>query len=167
MTVESLREELLLGVKSESAGVADAADFEVAWIFGWDDSFRIPTSRRFPSRSGGLIVESLVRSNLVVGFPEALEHALLDAEVGTRRFGGSCFESFMQSLMGAILLRISWGDALVGDAELEPPNVKAGETVNTGGGKGSAVVAADRVGKAVFSKQSEEVAFYASGLHIG
>jgi hypothetical protein len=92
---------------------------------------------------------------------------LLDAEVGARRFGGGCFESFVQTLMGAILLRISRGDALVGDAESKPPNVEAGETVNTGGGKGSAVVAADRVGKAVFSKQSQEVAFDASGLHIG
>jgi hypothetical protein len=42
-------------------------------------------------------VESLVRSNLVVGLSEALEHALLDAEVGPRRFGGFGFESFVQS----------------------------------------------------------------------
>jgi len=38
--------------------------------------------------------------------------------------------------------------------------------VNAGGGKGRAVVTADRVGEAVFSKQSQEVAFDASGLHI-
>ena len=108
MTVECLREELLLGVKPEGAGVADAPDFEVAWIFGWSDSLGVRTCRRFPSRSGSFIVEGLVRSNLVVGFPEALEHALLDAEVSTGRLGGIGFESFVQSLMSAILLRISW-----------------------------------------------------------
>jgi hypothetical protein len=123
MTVEGLREELLLGVKPEGAGVADAPDFDMAWIFGWSDSLGVRAIRGFPSRSGSLIVESLVRSNLVVGLSEALEHALLDAEVGPRRFGGFGFESFVQSLMSAILLRITWGDALVSNAELKPPNV--------------------------------------------
>jgi len=123
VSIESLGEELLLGVKSERAGVADTTNFEVAWIFGWSDTFGVRTGRRFPSGSGGFIVESLVRSNLVVGFAEALEHALLNAEVGTGRLGGIGFKSLVQSLMSAILLRISWGDALVGDAELKPPNV--------------------------------------------
>lgn len=66
MTVECLREELLSRMKSEGAGVADAPDFEVAWIFGWSDLFGVRTCRRFPSRSGSFIVEGLVRSNLVV-----------------------------------------------------------------------------------------------------
>jgi hypothetical protein len=35
--VESLREELLLGVKAEGSGVADTADFDVSWIIGWSD----------------------------------------------------------------------------------------------------------------------------------
>jgi hypothetical protein len=166
MTVESLREELLLGVKSEGSGIADATDFDVAWILRWSDSFGERTSRRFPTRSGGFIVESLVRSNVVVGFAEALEHALLHAEVGAGRFSGGGFESFVQTLMGAILLRISWGDALVSDAKLKPPNVQVSETVNPGGSKGRAVVTADSVGEAVFSKQTQELAFDAICPHL-
>lgn len=166
LTVESLREELLLGVKAEGTGVADATDFDVSWIFRWGDSFGVCTSGGFPSRIRSFIVESLMRSNLVVGISEALEHALLGAEVGARRFGGVGFESFVQSLMSAILLRITWGDALVGNAELKPPNVKASETVNAGGGKGRAVVTADGVGEAMFSKQSQEVASDAGGLDV-
>jgi hypothetical protein len=34
VTVESLRKELLLGVKPEGSGIADATDFEMAWVFG-------------------------------------------------------------------------------------------------------------------------------------
>ena len=64
-----------------------------------------------------------MRSNLVVGPSETLEHSLLDADVCPGRFGGFGLERFVQSLVSAVLLRISWGDALVGNAELQPPNV--------------------------------------------
>jgi hypothetical protein len=110
-------------VKSEGSGVADATDLDVSWIFGWSDSFGVGASGRFPSRNGSLVVESLVRSNLIVGCSETLEDALLDAEVGAGRLGGIGLESFVQSLMSAVLLRISWSNSLVGNAELEPPNV--------------------------------------------
>lgn len=43
MTVECLREELLLGVKTEGSGVADATDFEVARIFWGRDAFGVRT----------------------------------------------------------------------------------------------------------------------------
>src|SRR5262245_53979083 len=70
VTVESLREELLLGVKAEGTSVADAADFEMTWIFRWSDSLGVRAGGRFPSGSGSFIIESLVRSNLVVGISE-------------------------------------------------------------------------------------------------
>ena len=73
MAVGGLGEELLLGVKSEGAGVADAADFKVAWIFGWSDLLGIRACGWPPTGCGGFIVESFMRSNFVVSFAEALE----------------------------------------------------------------------------------------------
>ena len=76
------------------------------------------------------------------------------------------FEGSVHIFRSAILLGITRSDALVGDAELKPPNVKVSETVNACGSKGGAVVAADRVGKAVLSKQAQELVFDASCFHI-
>jgi hypothetical protein len=93
----------------QGASVADATDFEVARIFGEGDAFGMRARRRFPSGRGSFIVESLVGSNLVVGFSNTLEHALLHAEVGAGRFRSVGFESSVHSLVGAVLLTVSGG----------------------------------------------------------
>ncbi len=107
-----------------------------------------------------------MRSNLVISFAEALEKSLLHAEIGAWRTGGVGFEGSVHAFMGAILLWTTRSDALVGDAELKPPNVKVSQTVNACGSEGGAVVAADRVGEAMLSKQAQELVLDASCLHI-
>jgi hypothetical protein len=71
-----------------------------------------------------------VRTELVVGFSETFEESLLDAEVGARGIGGTGFEGSVHAFVGAVLLWISWSDALVSDAELKPPNVEVSQAVN-------------------------------------
>jgi len=108
-----------------------------------------------------------VRTEVVVGFSEALEESLLDAEVGARRIGGTGFEGTVHAFMGAVLLWVSGSDALVSDAELKPPHVEVSKPVNASRREGSPVVTADRVGKTVFTEQASEVAFDAWCFHIG
>jgi hypothetical protein len=69
--------------------------------------------------------------------------------------------------MSSILLGISGSDALVGDAELKPPDIEPSETMNAGGGEGGTVIAADGVGKAVLSKEAKELVFDTSSFHVG
>jgi hypothetical protein len=69
----------LFGVKSEGSSVTDATNFEVARVHWWKDSLGVRASGRAPTGSWSFIVEGFVRSNLVVGFSEALEEPLLDA----------------------------------------------------------------------------------------
>lgn len=64
------------------------------------------------------------------------------------------------------MLRIAWGNARVGDAELEPPNVQPTETVNACGGKRGAVVTADSIGKSMFTKQAQELALDPFSAHV-
>jgi hypothetical protein len=99
-------------------------------------------------------VEGFVGTDLVVGVAEGIEDALLEVEVGGGRLGGPSFERLVHAFVSSVLLGTAWGDALVSDSELEPPDVEAVEAVNPCRGKGSAVVAADGVGKAVLTKQA-------------
>ena len=69
-------------------------------------------------------------SELVVGFAELVENALLEVEVRRGRARHFFLEGFVESFVGAILLRAAGGDALVDDPELEPPDVEAVETVD-------------------------------------
>ena len=62
--------------------------------------------------------------------------------------------------MGAVLLGAARRDALVGDAELEPPDVEPVEAVNAGGGERGAVVTANRVRQAAGTEQVAEVRFH-------
>ena len=54
--------------------------------------------------------------------------------------------------MSTVLLWTAWGDALMDDAELEPPNIQATESVNSSRGKRGAVVTADGIGKTMIAK---------------
>ena len=72
-----------------------------------------------------------MRTDVVVGASEAVEDALLYGEVGGGWFGGASFESTVHAFMSSVLLRIARRDALVCDAELEPPNVQPSQAVNS------------------------------------
>lgn len=105
-------------------------------------------------------------TDLVVGVAKGIEDALLEVEIGGGRLGGSCLERLVHAFVSAVLLGTAWGDALVSDPELEPPDVEAIEAVNSGRGEGGAVVAADGVGEAVFTEQTQELGFDPFCAHI-
>ena len=52
------------------------------------------------------------------------------------RGGRIAFEGLVHALVGAILLRLRGPDALVLDAEPQPPDVELGEAVDARGGEG-------------------------------
>lgn len=76
-----------------------------------------------------------MRPELVVGLSKGIEDALLGVEVRGRRSGGASLEGLVEAFVRAILLGAAGRDALVGDAELEPPDVESVEAVNAGGGE--------------------------------
>ena len=77
MSVECLRKKLLLRVEPEGAGVADASDFQVAWVVGRWNLLGVGPLRGSPAGSGGFVIERLVRTDVVVSPSEAVEDALL------------------------------------------------------------------------------------------
>jgi len=98
---------------------------------------------------------------------EVIELPLLPSTVGCWRAGGLRLHGPVHSFMRSVLLRAAGGDALVNDAELDPPDVELAETVNAGRGKGYAVVATDGVGQATLAKQALEGGAGPNGLHVG
>jgi hypothetical protein len=161
VSIESLGEELLFGVKSERAGVADTTDFEVAWIFGWSNTFGVRTRRGLPSGSGGLVIESLVRSDVVIDSSEGV----VKAEVGGGGLGGSSFEGSVHAFMSAVLLRFpgvmrwcvipSWSHQTFNRVRPWMPVSKRG-----------AVIAANGIGKSVLPKQPQKLSVNAVGSHV-
>ncbi len=65
-----------------------------------------------------MVVKGFMGSNVVVGVAKVIEHALLSVEVGGWWFGSTSLESFVHAFVGAVLLGLARGNALVGDAEL-------------------------------------------------
>ena len=51
-----------------------------------------------------------------------VEATLLNIEVSLRRRSGVLLESQVHPLVTTVLLRLAWVDALVKDAEMNPPN---------------------------------------------
>ncbi len=85
-----------------------------------------------------------------------MKDPLLGVEVRRGRAGGLRLQRLVQPLMRAILLRTPGPNALVGDAELEPPDVQVVEAVNPGRGERGAVVTADRVRQAAGAEELAE-----------
>ena len=63
--------------------------------------------------------------------------------------------------MSRVLLRLTWRDALVRDAELQPPDVEMCQAVDASRGEGSAVVAADGIGKPMLAEEAAELGLHA------
>ncbi|HXG23384.1 MAG TPA: hypothetical protein VNJ09_02420 [Chthonomonadales bacterium] len=96
-----------------------------------------------------------------------VEHALLDIQIGGWGPDGSLLEGFVEPFVGPGFLRTARRDALMGDAELERPDVEAVEVVDAGGGEGRAVVGADGLGEAAGAEQVAEVRLDAGAPDIG
>ena len=126
---------MLARVEPERASATHATELKVSGVLGWGDACGIGARGRRPLRRGRLVVQRFVRPDLVIGLSKEIEDALLPIQIGAGRFGCSRFERFVQAFVRAILLGTPRGDTLVGDAELQPPNVEAVEPVNARGGK--------------------------------
>jgi hypothetical protein len=105
---------------------------------------------------GGLPLESLVGSLLVIETLEVVEAALLSGEVGFGRACGFVLESSVHPLVRAILLGLAGKDPLVLNAEAKPPDVELREAVNAVGGEGDTVVGSDGAGQTEFPEQTLE-----------
>jgi hypothetical protein len=136
------------------------------WVFGLGNAVGIRSGRRRPTGSGSFIIERFVWPQLVVRFSKAVEDTLLEIEVGRRGTGHAFFEGFVESLMSAVFLRTAGMDALVSDAELEPPNVEVVETMDAAGCEGSPIVGADRLGEAAGAEQAVEMGFYPFATYV-
>ncbi len=106
-----------------------------------------------------MVVKGFMGSNVVVGVAKIIERPLLNVEVGGGWFGRTGFEGFVHAFVGAILLGAPGRDALVGDAELEPPDVEPIQPVNASGSKRGPIVAANRVGEPALPKEVAELGF--------
>ena len=69
--------------------------------------------------------------------------------------------------MSAIFLGTARGDALMGDAELEPPDIQPVEAVDAGGCERRAIVAANRLREPAGAEQVPEMGFHAGTTDIG
>ena len=119
-----------------------------------------------PARRGCFIVERFVRPHVVVGLPEGVEDPLLELRIRCRGLGDLRFQYPMHALMGAVLLRTRGRNALMDDAQLQPPRVEAIQSVNAVRGEGRPVVTADRVRSSVRAEESPHLAVHALCFHI-
>ena len=104
--------------------------------------------------------------DLVVGRLEPVEDALLEITVRGGRPRHLLFERPVESLMRAVLLRTAGSNALMGDPELQPPDVEAAETMDAGGGERRAAVGADGVRESAGTKQPAEMRHHSLSADI-
>jgi len=161
LAVECLRKELLTRVQAEAASVADATQFDVSRVARRGDARRVSAARRLPAGCRRLVAERFVRPDVIVGATKVVEDALLQVEVGSRRPWQTLLERAVHAFVSRILLRLTWRDALVRDAELKPPDIEMGQAVDAGRGEGGAVVAADGIGKPVPAEEGAELGLHA------
>ena len=81
---------------------------------------------------------------------------MLRREPAPRRANRLGFQRLVHPLVRPILLRMRRQNALVLDAEPEPPHIEGRQTMNRHRGEGHAVVGADRAGQSVLPKQPVE-----------
>jgi len=101
---------------------------------------------------------------VVVEAAEGVEGPLLGDEGGAGRANCIPFERFVHPLVGAVLLGLGGEDALVLNAQAQPPDVELREAVNARGGEGHAVVGADGAGQGTLAEQPVEDRAHAVAL---
>src|SRR5438552_4157293 len=117
-------------------------------VYGRSDGWYSAPGGRSPRASCG-------RSSFIET-AKGVESALLAQEAGLRRTTGFALESFVHPLVSTVLLWMRGQDALVLDAEPQPPDVETREPVDAGGGEGHAVIGANGAGQPVLPKEPIE-----------
>src|ERR1051325_4019251 len=134
----------------------DAADLEVIGVLRARQARRIRATGVFVERVGGIHGERFVWALGVVDRSEAVELALLKAEVGSGRTRGFGFQRAVHPLMTTILLRAGELGEFGVNSEFDPPNRESGKPCQTRAREGCAVVGADRRRQPVLPKESLE-----------
>jgi hypothetical protein len=97
-----------------------------------------------------------VRPLLVVFSAEVVEPNLLRGEVALRWSCRLVLERPMHSFVTAVLLRVRRLDQLRVNAQANPPDGKAGEATEGGGGEWHPVIGSNGAWKAVLVEQTEK-----------
>ena len=97
-----------------------------------------------------------MRTLVVEATEETVEAPLLCEERWRRRARGLALQRQVHALVATVLLRLARLDALVTDAELEPPGGQARQTSRAGGGERWAVVAAKCARQPEFAKDPRQ-----------
>jgi hypothetical protein len=119
-------------VQAKRARGTHAAHFEMSGVRGWDDAGGKRSRRRMPARGRCFIIETFMRPHVVVGLHKRVEDVLLPIGIGGRRPRRVRFQHAMHAFVRPVLLRTRGRNALVRDAELQPPRVEAIQSVNVG-----------------------------------
>src|SRR6516165_8144185 len=146
-------EEFAAAGEEDGAGTGDAFDREVAGILEGREALGIRARRRLVERRRGPAAEGLMRPLLVEEPPKGLEGPVLGGAVRAGRAGGVVLERLVHAFVRAVLLGARWPDALMLDAQPQPPHVELGEPVEPGRGERHAVVRANRARQPVCPKE--------------
>jgi hypothetical protein len=143
-------------VPANAAVSTDKAFLEAIWIFQRRNTAGHGARRWRIAARRCLLVECLMRSEIVeLGF-EPIELALLRCQVPCRRARRLGFECAVHALMATVLLRLTGLDELGQDAQADPPGRKRRQTRQAHGGERCAVVRANARGQAVLSEDPHE-----------
>ncbi len=93
--------------------------------------FRIRSRRGYIQTSRWYLAQGLVRSHCVIYREEVMAPFLLCVGIGRWRFHNLLFEGTMYPFMPAVLLRVSWLDALRHNSQLDPPHGQRRQSTST------------------------------------
>ncbi len=117
---------------------------------------RIGTRGAMIERGRRAIVKGLVRPLVVVEPAERVERALLGLELSAGWPSRLALEGLVNAFVGAVLLGMRGQDALVLDAQAQPPDIELREAVQPLSRERHAVVRADRTREPVLPEQPLE-----------
>ena len=129
MGLQSGRQVQQPGLEANGAGVGDALHEEMAGIFERGQRARVRPGRWAIERAGCAAPQELMRTLLVVLPAKSIKRALLDRERGPRRPDRALREGFVPALVSPVLLRVRRQDALVLNAQAEPPDMERREAM--------------------------------------
>jgi hypothetical protein len=129
--------------------------------------FRIRSRRGHIQTSRWYLAQGLVRSHCVIYREEVIAPLLLCLGIGRWWFHNLLLEGTMYPFMPAVLLRVSWLDALRHNSQLDPPHGQRRQSTSAYRGERRAVVSADSQRQAVFPKNALKNRTYMGIIRLG